>query len=59
VVDEVDRLLHLVVACDVQVEELELRTPQVRDVLQRAGLEVVHAEHPVAVLDEVVAEVGA
>jgi hypothetical protein len=30
-----------------------------RDVLERAGLEVVDADHPVAPLEEKVAEVGA
>jgi hypothetical protein len=46
VVDEVHRLVELVVIGDVEHLEAEVRPVlQVPDVLERAGLEVVHADH--------------
>ncbi len=59
VVDEVDVLGDLDLAGDVDVAELEGRVADVLDVLQRAGLEVVDADHPVPLAEQVLAEVGA
>ena len=44
---------------DVGVAELEFLVADVRDVLQRAGLEVVEAEHAMSLPEQVLAEVGA
>ena len=41
---------------DVVVEERELVALEVRDVLERAGLEVVDADHPMPLGQQVVAE---
>ena len=59
VVDEVDLLLDEQRLGDVVLEEPELGRLDVLDVLQRAGVEVVDADHPVALVEQVVAEVGA
>ena len=59
VVDEVDPLVDLVVACDVEMLEPEVVALQVLDVVERAGVEVVDADDPVAAVEQVVAEVGA
>jgi hypothetical protein len=58
VVDEVDRLVDIDVLGDVGVSELEPLVADVRDVLQRTGLEVVQAEDPVPRRDQGLAEVG-
>ena len=57
--DEVDRLVHLVVRRDVEHLEAEAPVADVVDVLERAGVEAVHADHPVAAREQEVAEVGA
>jgi hypothetical protein len=58
--DEVDRLVDLVVARDVEHLEAEVRAVRdVADVLERARLEVVDADHALAACQQVVAEVGA
>ena len=59
VVDEVDLPVDVDVLGHVVVEELEALAAQVRDVLQRPGVEVVDADDSEAVLDQVVAEVRA
>jgi hypothetical protein len=59
VVDEVDRLLDEVRLDDVDVEVDELGPADVLDVLQRARLEVVDADHALAALEQRVAEVRA
>ena len=59
VVDEVDRLVDPDPVDDVLVHEREAIVPEVLDVLERARLEVVDADHPVALLDQVVAEMRA
>ena len=60
VVDEIDRLLDLVVLRDVEDLETEVRAGlHVADVLERSRLEVVHADHALAARDQVVAQVGA
>ena len=56
VVDEVDRLLDEVRLDDVGVEVDELVRPDVVDVCQRAGLEVVHADHAVAAAQQLLAQ---
>jgi len=43
---------------DVDVAELEFGVADVGDVLQRAGLEVVEADHPVPLAEQVLAEMG-
>jgi len=47
--DEVDRLVDLEMPRQVVVQEDEIVAAQMLDVLQRPGLEVVDADHPVAV----------
>ena len=59
VVDEVDRLVDEVGLGDVDVEMDELGGADVLDVLERPGVEVVHAEHPVTLREQRIAEVGA
>ena len=60
VVDEIDRLLDLVVLRDVEHLEAEIRPGlEVTDVLERSRLEIVHTDHTLAAGDQVVAEVGA
>jgi hypothetical protein len=60
VVDEIDRLLELVVLRDVEHLEAEVRPGlEVSDVLERSGLEIVHADHALSARDQVVAQVGA
>ena len=59
VVDEVDRLVDLQVLGQVVVQEDEVVVPDVLDVPQRAGDEVVDADHPQAAAEQVLAEVGA
>jgi len=59
VVDEVDGLVDLQVLDHVVVAEDELVVAQVRDVLEGARLEVVHADHAVPLAEQVLAEVGA
>jgi hypothetical protein len=57
VVDEVDRLLDEVLVGDVEIQIGEaLDVADVRDVAQRPGLEVVHADHAVASREQLVAE---
>ena len=57
--DEVDRLLDLEVLGHVVVHEDEFAGPDVLDVAQRARDQVVDADHPVAPLEQVVAEMRA
>jgi hypothetical protein len=57
VVHDVDRLVDLQVEGHVVVDERERVAAEVLDVLERAGLEVVHADHPLALCEQVVAEV--
>ena len=57
--DEVDRLVDPDPVDDVLVQEREPVVAQVLDVLERARLEVVDADHPVPLLEQVVAEMGA
>ncbi len=59
VVDEVDRLVHEVGLGDVQIEVDELGSADVLDVHERPGVEVVHAQHPVTLREQRVAEVRA
>ena len=59
VVDEVDVLGHVDVLGDVDVAEDEGVVADVGDVLQRPGLEVVDADHPVALPEQVLTEMGA
>ena len=54
---EVDRLLDPDRLDHVVVEEVELVAAGVGDVLQRPRLQVVDAEHAMALLEEVIAEV--
>jgi hypothetical protein len=56
VVDEVDRLRHLDVLDEVVVEEREAIVPDVLDVREGARVEVVDAQHPIALLEQVFAE---
>ena len=58
-VDEVDRLVDVVVVRDVEHLEPESGLADVLDVVERAGLEVVHADHAVAALEQEIADVGA
>jgi hypothetical protein len=59
VVHDVDRLVDLQVEGHVVVDERERVPAEVLDVLERAGLEAVHADHPLALGEQVVAEVRA
>ena len=59
VVDEVDRLVDEERLDDVLVQERELGHADVLDVGERAGLEVVDADHAVPAAEELVAEVRA
>src|SRR5262249_42260140 len=59
VVHEVDRLLDLEVLRDVVVHEQEVVSTQVLHVLERAGVEIVHADDTEVLRDEVIAEMGA
>ena len=59
VVDEVDRLLDEQRLGEVVLDERELRRADVVDVLQRPGVEVVDADHPVAVGEQMVAQMRA
>jgi hypothetical protein len=58
VVDEVDRLVDEVRLDDVEVLVHEVLGADVLDVGQRAGLEVVDADHAVAALEQLLTEVG-
>ena len=58
-VDEVDRLVDLDELGDVVVEEDEALVADVLDVLERARVEVVDADHPVAAPEQVLAQVRA
>ena len=58
-VDEVDRLIDEVGLDDVEVVVHELRRADVLDVGQRAGLEVVDADHAMAAPQQLLAEVRA
>ena len=57
--DEVDRLVDLDVLDHVVVDEREVVVADVLDVRERARLEVVHADHAVALLEQVLAEMRA
>jgi hypothetical protein len=58
VVDEVDRLVHVVGLDDVNADVREaLGVADVLDVGQRARLEVVHADHAVSAREQLVAQV--
>ena len=57
--DEIHRLVDPDRLADVVVPELERIGARMRDVLERAGVEIVDADHPVPVLEQVVAEVRA
>jgi hypothetical protein len=59
VVDEVDRLLDRDELGQVLVDELELVLADVLDVLERPRVEVVDADHAVAALQQVLAQVRA
>jgi hypothetical protein len=59
VVDDVHIPLDLDVLRDVVVDEFEALSPQVLDVLERAGVEVVDADDAEAARDQVIAEMGA
>src|SRR5215208_7362207 len=59
VIDGVHRLVELQVLGHVVVQEHERVVAQVLEVLQRAGLEVVHADHAVARLKQVLTKMGA
>jgi hypothetical protein len=59
VVDDVDRLVDLEVLDHVVIEEDEVVVADVLDVPQRARQQVVDADHPVALGEQVVAEVRA
>jgi hypothetical protein len=59
VVDEVDVLVHEERVDDVRVQVREIGRADVLDVLQRAGLEVVDADHTVPASEELVAQVRA
>jgi hypothetical protein len=59
VVDEVDRLVDLVVLGDVEHLEPEAGLADVTDVVERAGLEVVDADHAMAALEQEIADVRA
>ena len=59
VIDEIDGLRDLEMRSDVVIDEHEAVAPEVLDVLERAGLEVVDADDPAAVGDEGVAEIPA
>ena len=59
VVDEVDRLVHVDVVDQVLVYVAEVGGADVLDVLEGAGLQVVHADHPAAALEKVFAEMRA
>jgi hypothetical protein len=56
--DDVDRLLELEMLGQVVVSEHQLRRADVLDVLQAAGVEIVDADDPVALPEQVVAEMG-
>jgi hypothetical protein len=57
VVDVVDRLLDVIGLDDVHTQIQEpLGVADVLDVAQRTRLEVVHADHPVAAREQLVAE---
>ena len=57
VVHDVDGLGDLEMLRDVVVQEHEALAPEMLHVLERAGLEIVDADDPVAVGDEEVGEV--
>jgi hypothetical protein len=59
VVDTVDVLVEEERLREVVLEEPEVAVADVLDVLQRAGVEVVDADHPKAVREEAVAEMRA
>ena len=59
-IDDVDGLVDLDVLDDVLVAELELGpAPDVRDVLEAAGLEIVETDNPIVARQKLVAEVRA
>ena len=57
--DEVDRLVQFEVLHQVVVDEREVLVPDVLDVRERARDEVVDADHPQPLSEQVVAEMGA
>ena len=57
--DVVDRLVELDVLHEVVVDERERAIANVLDVLERSRVQVVDADHAVAALEQVVAEVRA
>src|SRR5436853_4343399 len=57
--DDVDRLAELEMQRHVLVDEEELVAAEVLHVLQRAGVQVVHADDAIALGYEVIAEVRA
>jgi hypothetical protein len=59
VVDGVDRLIDEVGLDDVDVQMDEVVVPQVRDVRERSGLEVVNTDHAVAATEELFTQVRA
>src|SRR5207247_1908797 len=59
VVDVVDRLVDLDVIGDVAAAEDEFVVPQVLEILERARLEVVDADHAIPLAEQVLAEMGA
>ena len=59
VVDEVERLVDLVVARDVDHHEREVVIADVLDVVERARLEVVQADDAMAFLEQAIAQVRA
>ncbi len=58
-VHEVDRLVDLQVLGEIVVQKEKSVSAQVLDVLERAGVQVVHAEDAEALRDEVVTEMRA
>ena len=57
--DEADRALDRDRLHHVVVDELEIVAPQVLDVLERGGLEIVHADHVVPLREQVLTQMGA
>ncbi len=57
--DEVDRLVDLEMPRQIVVQEDKALAAEVLDVLERSGLEVVHADDPEPVRDEGIAEMRA
>jgi hypothetical protein len=59
VIHKVHRLGDVDEPGDVMLDEHEILAPQMADVLERSGIEIVDADDSVTARDEVIAEVGA